>query len=189
MKLKDTCSWVCHKPRQHIKKQKHYFTNKGPSSQSYGLSSSHVWTWELDHKQRWALKNWCLWTVVLEKILESPLDCKEIKWLNLKGNQPWIFNGRTDAEAPILWPPDAKNWLLRKDPDAGKAWRQEEKKPTEDEMVGRHHWLDGHEFEELVMDREAWRAAVRGVKKNQTHPSELNWTDCQEIQLFPIFQY
>ena len=116
-------------PRQHIKKQRHYFANKGPSSQSFGFSSSHVWMWELDHKERWAPKNWCLWTVVLEKTLESPLDRKEIKPLNPKGNQSWIFIGRTDAraEAPILWPPDVKNWLIGKDPDAGKDWRQEEK--------------------------------------------------------------
>ena len=99
-------------PRQHIKKQRHYFANKGPSSQSYGFSSSHVWMWRLDHKESWALKDWCLWTVVLEKTLESPLDCKEIKLANPKGNQSWIFFRRTDAEAeaPILWPPDVKNW-------------------------------------------------------------------------------
>ena len=125
------------KPRQYIKKQRHYFANKGPSSQSYGFSRSHVWMWHLDCKDSWALKNWCFWTVVLEKTPESPLDCKEIQLVN-KGNQSWIFIGRTDAEAetPILWPPDAKSWLLRKDPDAGKVWRQEEKGTTEDEMVG-----------------------------------------------------
>ena len=119
------------------------------SSQSYGFSSGHVWMWQLDHKEGWALKNWCFWTVVLEKILESPLDCKEIQPVHPKGDQSWVFIGRTDAEAetPILWPPHAKNWLIRKDPDAGKDWRQEEKGKTEDEMVGWHHWLDGHEFE------------------------------------------
>ena len=138
------------KPRQHIKKQRHYFANKCPSSQSYGFSSSHVWMWELDYKESWALKNWCFLTVVLKKTLESPLDCKEIKSVNSKGNQSWIFIGRTDAKAetPILWPPDAKNWLLGKDPDAGKDWRQEEKGTTEDEMFGWHHRLDGHEFEQ-----------------------------------------
>ena len=131
-------------PRQHIKKQRHYFANKGLSS-----SSSHVWMWKLDHKEGWALNNWSFWTVVLEKTLESPLECKKIKPVNPKGNQFWIFTGRTDveAESPILWPPDVKNWLIRKDPDAGKDWRQEEKGTTEDEMVGRHHWLSGHEFE------------------------------------------
>ena len=105
-----------------IKIQRHYFANKGPSSQSYGFSSSHVWMWDLDYKESWASKNWCFWIVVLEMILESPLDCKEVKPVNSKGNQPWIFIGRTDAEAetPILWPPDAKNWLIWKDPDAGK---------------------------------------------------------------------
>ena len=110
------------------------------------LSGSHVWMWELDHKEGWALKNWCFWTVVLEKTLESSLDCEEIKLVNPKGNQPWIFIGRTDgkAETPIVWPPDVKNWLLGKNPDAGKDWRQEEKGPTEDEMVGWHYWLSGH---------------------------------------------
>ena len=109
-------------PRQHIKKQKHYFANKRPSNQSYDFSSSYVWMWELDHKECWVLKNWWFWARVLKKALESPLDCKEIKSVNPKGNQPWIFIGRTDAkaEAPILWPPDAKNWLIGKDPDAGK---------------------------------------------------------------------
>ena len=132
-----------------IKKQRHYFADKGPYSQSYGFSSSHVWMWELDHKEGWAPKNWCFWTVVLEKRLESPLDCKEIKPVHPKGNQSWIFTGRTDAEAeaPILWPPDAKNWLIGKDPDAGKDWRQEKRWTTEDELVGWHHQLDGHEFE------------------------------------------
>ena len=136
-------------PRQHIKEQRHYCTNKGPSSQSYGFSSSHVWMWELDHKESWALKNWCFWTVVLEKTLESPLDCKEIPPVNLKGNQSWIFIGRPDAKAetPILWPPDVKNWLIRKVPDAGKDWRQEEKGMIEDEMVGWQYRLNGHECE------------------------------------------
>ena len=136
-------------PRQHIKKQRHYFTNKGLSSQGYGFSSSHVWMWELDYKQCWELKNWCFWTTVLEKTLESPLDCKDIKLVHPKGNQSWIFIGRTDAEAETLlfWPPDAKNWLLGKDPDAGKNWKQEEKRMTEDEMIGWHHWLDELEFE------------------------------------------
>ena len=117
-----------------IKKQRYYFANKGPSSQSYGFSSSHVWMWELDYKESWAPKNWCFWTVVLEKTLESPLDCKEIQPVHPKGSQSWIFIGRTDAEAetPILWPPDAKNWLLGKDPDAGKDWRRGEKGMTED---------------------------------------------------------
>ena len=103
--------------------------------------------WELDHKQSWAPKNWCFWNV-LEKTFESPSNCKEIKPVNPKGNQSWIFIGRTDAEAAIFWPPDAKNWLIRKDPDAGKDWRQEEKGTTEDVMLGWHHWHDGHEFEQ-----------------------------------------
>ena len=133
-------------PRQHIKKQRHYFANKGPSSQSHGFSSSHVWIWELDYKESWAPKNWCFRTVVLERTLEGPLDCKEIQLISPKGNQSWIFIGRTDVEAetPILWPPDTKNWLLGKDLDARKDWRQEEKGTTE--TVGWHHGLDGHEL-------------------------------------------
>ena len=136
-------------PRQHIKKQRHYFADRGPYSQNYGFFSSHVWMWELDHKEGWASKNWWFWTVILEKTLESPLNCK-IKPANPKGNQSWIFIGRTDveAEAAILWPSDAKNWFVRKDPQAGKDWRQEEKGMTEDKMVGWHHWLNGREFEQ-----------------------------------------
>ena len=131
-----------------LKKQRHYFANKGSSSQSYGFSNSHVWMWELDYKESWAPKNWCFWTVVLEKTLESPLDYKEIQPVHPKGNQSWMFIGRTDVEAetPILCPPDAKNWLIGKDPDAGKDWRREEKGTMEDEMVGWHHWFNGHEF-------------------------------------------
>ena len=121
---------------------------KGLSSQRYGFSSSHVWMWELDDKESWAPKNWCFWIVVLEKTLESPLDCKEIQPVHPKGNQSWIFIGRIDAEAEttILWPPDAKSWLIWKDPNAGKDWRQEDKGMAEDEMVGLHHWFNGHEF-------------------------------------------
>ena len=134
---KDACPWKksYDQPRQHIKKQRHYFANEGPSSQSYGFSSSHVWMWVLGYKESWVWKNWCFWTVVLEKTLESPLGCKAIQPVNCKGNQSWIFIGRTDAEAPILWSPDVKNWLLGKDPDAGKDWGQEEKGMTEDEML------------------------------------------------------
>ena len=151
MKLKDAYSSKksYDQNRQHIKKQRHYFANKGPSSQGYGFFIIHIWMWELDHKEGWALKIWYFWSVVLEKTLESPLDCKEIKPVNPKGNQSWIFIGRTDAEAPILWPPDAKNWLTRKDPDDGKDWRQEEKGMTEDEMVGWHQWLKGHNLSKL----------------------------------------
>ena len=122
-------------------------------SQSYGFSSIHVWMWELDHKEGWSLKNWCFWTVVLEKTLESPLDCKEIKPVNHKGNLSSIFIERIDAKAPILWPPDVKSWLIRKDADAGKDWGQEEK-GTEDEIVGWHHRLNGHEFEQAPGDGE-----------------------------------
>ena len=134
------------------------YANKGPSSQGYGFSSGHVWMWEVDYKESWAPKNWCFWTVVLEKTLESPLDCKEIKLVNPKENQPSIFIGRTDAEAvtPILWWPDAKNWLIWKDPDARKDRRQEEKRTTEDEMVGWHHRLNGHAFEQTPGDSGGW---------------------------------
>ena len=133
-----------------IEKQRHYFADKGPSSQSYGFSSSHVSMWELDHKGSWEPKNWCFWTMALKKTLESPLDCKEIQPVNPKGNQSWIITGRTEAEAeaPILWLPDARNWLTGKNPDSGKGWRQEEKGMTEGEMVGRHHRLNGPEFEQ-----------------------------------------
>ena len=135
-----------------ILESRHYFTNKYPSSQSYGSSGSHVWMWELDHIESWAPKNWCFWTVVLEKALESPLDCKEMQSVHPKGNQSWIFIGRTDAEAETirLWPPDAKNRLTGKNPGAGEDWRQEEKGMTEDKMVGWHHRLNGHEFEQAL---------------------------------------
>ena len=150
--------------------------HKGPYSQSYGISSSHVKMWELDHNEGWVLKNWCFQTLVLEKTLEGPLDSKVIKPVNPKGNQPWTFIGRTDAEAEasILWPPDAESWLIWKDPDAGKDWRQEEKGTTEDEMVGWYQWHNGHG---LVMDGEAWRNAVHGVAKGWNNwMTELNWT-------------
>ena len=125
---------------QHIKKQRHYFANKGPSSQGYGFSSGHIWMWELDYKESWAPKNWCFWTVVLEKTLESPLDYKVIQPVHPKGDQSWVFIGRTDvdAETTIFWPPDAESWLIWRDPDVGKDWRQEEKGTTEDELVGWH---------------------------------------------------
>ena len=156
MKLKDVYSlegklWP---PQQHIKKQRHYFAYKGLSSQGCGFSSGHVWMWELNYEESWAPKNWHFWTLVLEKTLESSLDCKKIQPVHPKENQSWIFTGRTDAEAetPILRPPDGKNWVIGKDSDAGKSWRQEEKGITEEEMVGWHHWLNGHEFEQTLGD-------------------------------------
>ena len=135
--------------RQHIKKQRHYFAKKCPAIQSYGYPKSQVWMLEFDNKVSWVLKNWCFWTLVLEKTLVSPLNCKEFQPVHPKGNQSWISIGSTDVEAEtlIFWPPDANNWLFGKDPDAGNDWGQDEKGKTEDEMVGWHHWLDGHEFE------------------------------------------
>ena len=143
------------KPRQHVKKQRHLFTDKGLSGQSYGFSSSHVWMWDLDHKEGWVPQNRCFLNV-LEKTLESLLDCKEVKPVALKGNQSWIFTGRTDveAEAPILWPPDVMSWLIEKDPDAGKDQRQEERGASEDEMVRLHHQHNGHELQETLGDSE-----------------------------------
>ena len=140
------------KHRQLLKKKRHHSADKGLHSQSYGFSCSHVCMWNLDHKESWVPQNWCFVIVALEMNLEIPLNCKEIKAVNPKGNQTWIFIGRTDAEAqsPTLWPPDVKNWLNGKDPDAGKDWRQEEKRTIEDEMVGWHQWLDGHEFEQAL---------------------------------------
>ena len=161
------------KPRQHIKKQGHHFADKGPYIQLYGFSSSHVRIWELHHKEVWALKKWWYWIVVLEKPLESPLDGKEIKSVNPKGNQPWIFIGRTEAEAkaPILWLPDAKSPFFGKQSDAGNDWMQEEKGATGNEVVIWHLQLNGHEFELTVGNSEGQAILV--------HCSLL---DCKKFQ-------
>ena len=178
MKSKELAPWKksYDQPRQHIKKQSHHFADIGASSQSYGFSSGHVWIWELDYKESWAPKNLCFWTVVLEKTLESPLDCKEIQPVHPKGNQSWIFIGRTDvqAETPILWPPDVKNWLIGKCPDDGKDWKQE-KGTTEDEMVG--CFTDSMDMSlsklwELMRDRESWHTTIHGVTKSWTRLSD-----------------
>ena len=187
--IKTLAPW---KKRQHFKKQRRYFANKGPSSQSYGFSSSHVWMWELNYKESWA-QNWCFWTVVLEKNLESPLDCKESQPVHSEGNQTWISIGRTDAEAetPILWPLDVKNWLIGKDPDAGKDWRQEDKGMTEDETVGlasltQWTW-------DWVNSRSWWWTGRPGVlqsmglqKVGHDWVTELNWTEMKLRSYMPL---
>jgi len=180
-------------PRQHIKEQRHYFADKDSTSQSYGFSSSCVWMWELNYKDSKVPNNWCFWTMVLEKTLQSPLNCKEIQPGHPKGNQSWIFIERTDVEAeiPIFWPPDVKNCLIGKDPDAGKDWRWEGKGMTEDEMIGWYHWLNGHrlsKLQELVVEWEAWCAAVHGVTKSWTQLSNwtgLNWTPNDYLCFIP----
>ena len=171
------CLFLGRKVITNLDKQRQYFANKDPSSQINGFLNSHVWMWELDHKEGWAPKNWCFWTVMLEKTLESPLDCKEIQPVHPKGDQSWIFIGRTDAEveAPTFWSPDVKNWLTGKDPNGGKDWRQEEKGTAEDKRVdgisdSMHMSLS--RFWEVVKDREAWRAAVHGV----TERHNRDWT-------------
>ena len=155
-------------------------SNKDLSSQGCGFSSSHVWMWEMDYKESWVPKNWCFSTVVLEKTLESPLDSKDIQLVHPKGNQSWIFIGRTDAEAetPILWPPDVKNWLTEKDPDAGKDWRQEEKGMTEDEMVGWYHQLNGHEFE---WTGSWWWTGKPGMQQSMGSQSRTRLSDWTEL--------
>ena len=155
------------KSRQHIKKQKYHFANKGLSSQSYGFSSGHVRMWELDCEEGWTPKNWCFWTVVLEKTLESPLDRSEIKPVHPKGNQFWIFIGRADAEgeAPVLWTPDVKSWLIGKYPDSGEDWRQKEKGAAKDEMVRWCDPLNGHDIEQTPENSEGQRSNPWGCEE------------------------
>ena len=166
-------------PRQHTKKQRHFFANTSIQSKLC-FFSNYVWMWELDYKESWGPRNWCFWAVVLGKTLESPLDCKEIQLVHPKGNQSWIYIGTTDAEAetPILWPPNAKNWLIWKDSDAGKDWGQEEKGMTEDEMVGWHHPLDGHEFEQAlgVRDGQGGLACCSPFGCRESNTTE--WLNC-----------
>ena len=165
-----------------IQKQRHYFANKGPSSQGYGFSGGHVWMWTLDCEESWVPKNWCFWTVVLEKTLESPLDCKEIQPIHSKGDQSWVFFGRTDAEAetPTLWPPHARSWFIGKDSDAGRDWGQEEKGTTEDEMAGWHHRLDGQEigWTPGVGDGQGGLACCSSWGRRESDTTkQLNWTE------------
>ena len=154
--LLEPCKKSYDKPRQHIKQQRHHLDDKGLYNESDDFSSSYIQMWELDHKEAWELKNWCFQIVVLDKTLESPWGYQEIKPVNPKGNQPSMFTGSTDdeAEAPILWPPYAKCWLTGKEPHPGKDWGQDEKGATEDKMIGWHHWLNGHEFEQTLGDSE-----------------------------------
>ena len=185
VKLKDT-PWKesYDQPRWHIQKQRHYFANKGSSSHGHGIFCGHVWMWKLDCEEDWVPKNWCFWTVVLEKTLESPLDCKEIQPVHSGGDQTWGFSiiVRTDAKAetPVLWPPHAKSWLIGKDSDAGRDWGQEEKGTTEDEMAGWHHWLDGggSEWTPGVGDGQGGLAGCDswGHKESDT-TEQLNWTE------------
>ena len=166
-------------PRQCIKKKRYYFADKDLPSQSYGVFSGHVWMWELDREEGWAPKNWYFWTVVLEKTLESPLDCKEIQPVYPKRNQSWIFID-VETETPVLWLPDVKSWLIWKDPDAGKDWRQEEKGTTEDEMVGWHHQLNGREFEQGPSVGDGQRGLVCcspwGCQESDM-TEQLNWSE------------
>ena len=173
-----------------ILKSRHYFANKDPSSQGYGFPSGHVWMWELDCEESWAPKNWCLWTVVLEKTLESPLDCKEIQPVHSKGDQSWVFIGRTDVkvETPILWPPHVKSWLIGKDSDAGRDWGQEEKGTTEDETAGWHHRLNGRESEWTpgVGDGQGGLACSDSWGRKESDTTErLNWTEeTYKVQMY-----
>ena len=164
MKSEDNCflAGSYDKPRQCVEKQRHYSADKGSRSQDYGLLSGHIQSWELNAKESGALKNWCLPTVVLEKSPESPLDKQEIKPANLKGNKPWIFIGRTDAEAdtPVFWSSDVNSRLIGKVPDAGKDWGQKEKRVSEDKVAGWHHQCNGHELGQTSGDVEGQRGLV-----------------------------
>ena len=154
--------------------------DKGPSSQGCGFSNGHVWMWELDYKDSWVLENWCFWTVVLEKTLESPLDCKEIQPVHPKGDHPWVFIGRTDAEAktPKLWPPDAESWLIWKNPDAGKDWGQEEKGMTEDKMT-RWTWVWAGSGSRWWTGRPGVLQFMGSQRVGHDWAIELNWTERQ----------
>ena len=172
-------------PRQHIKKQRHYFANKDPSSQSYDFSSSQVWMLELEEKESWVLKNCCFWTMVLERLFKVPwIARRSTQWILKEISPEYSLEGLAEAEAPILWPPDAKNWLIWKDPDAGKDWWQEKGTREEEilESISGSVDLSLSKLWELVVDREVWRAAVRGVTKSQTRLS--NWIELMRVTNF-----
>ena len=195
MKLKDTYSsegklwptWTAYS------KAEHYFANKGPSSQGYGFSSGHVWMWELDYKESWAPKNWCFWTVVLEKTLESPLDCKEIQPVHPTGDQSWVFFGRTDAEAEtsILWPPDGKSWLIGKDLDAGKDWEQEKKGTTEDDMASliQWTWVWVDSGSRWWTGRPSVLRFMGSQRVGHNWATELNWILCNPMDCSPSMEF
>ena len=173
----------------YIKNQRHYFDNKCLSSQGYGFPSGHVWMWELDYKESWVPNNWYFWTVVLEKTLESPLDSKEIQPVHPKGDQSWVFIGRTDAKAetPMFWPPDSKNWLIGEDPDAGENWGQEEKGTTEDKIVGWHHRLNGHGFGWTLGVGDGQGSLVccsPWICKELDMTERMNWTELRQWGLY-----
>ena len=170
--------WLSSSSRQHIEKQRHYFANKGPSSQSYGFSCGHIWMWELGCEEGWAMKNWCFWTVVLEKTLESLLDCMEIQPVHSEGDQNFFGRNDAKAETPVLWPPHVKSWLIGKDSDAGRDWEQEEKGTTEDEIAGWHHWLYGCESEWTPGDGDGQGGLVCCDSCKESDTTEwLNWTE------------
>ena len=202
MQSEDNCFLTksCDKPRQCVEKQRHYSADKGPYSQDYGLLSGHLQLWELDHKEVRAPKNWCLWTVVLEKTPESPLNSMEIKPVNVRGNQPWLLVGRTEAASVVFWSPGANRQLIGKVPDAGKDWGQK-KRVSEDEMVGWHHWCNGLELGQTLGDDEGQGGLVccspwghkepdtSGWLNNNNNPNILPFKHMINIEILNFFHF